>query len=312
MKTIKICLAFIVISAITFFTIRSLVTSSEVEKTSLIQNPFIELVVKKIDLISTLPDSKFNKDVYNEASYFIEEYLKPHPPQYPYGRLGESQSDNDQWKKILTSNLYSAYADKFIKQAFYVFNGSQWKSDDLILIRNEFQILRKSPFLAKHSLVDNRFAEIQTIFAKYDEINNFITSCKYFYYPGTGSALANQFPIDQVRGKIEREKKYRIGHLENSHVNNCLRLHNELKEIPQTLFYKHVFYLDEKIKYWSGVYSKYNSQQAYSNSVYTPVKNEINALEKEMYNSPDFDSEYTNLMNKWDADATKAYKYFNN
>ena len=68
---------------IALFTIQSIIKSTDVEKTSTVQNPFIDLIVKQIESISALPDNKFNKDIYNETIYLIDEYYKPHPPQHP-------------------------------------------------------------------------------------------------------------------------------------------------------------------------------------------------------------------------------------
>jgi len=97
--------------------------------------------------------------------------------------------------------------------------------------------------------------------------------------------------------------------LENELVNNCTKLHNGLKEIPQYLFSAQVDYLEHKINNWSGLYSNYNSQSDYSNNLYKPLKAEIEALDNDIYNVSNFDSEYNRLLQKWSDDNTKAYKH---
>jgi hypothetical protein len=313
MKGLKISLTIIVVAAIAFFVIRSLVGIGKPGEISLPKNQFTERVEQEIDSLGNLPDSKFCKDAYDNIKSLIDNFYKPHPPQYPYGRLGNTQIENDQRKENFTKELYSAYADKFIRQAFYVFRGSEWKNEDLQFIRSEYQTLQKSKLLERGSPVDRKFMEIQTIFSKYDEINNFISTNKSFSYSSYG--LSNRFPISDVRGRIARAATYRNNRLENEHVNNCTRLHDGLKEIPQSLFRAHVRYLDNKISQWSGLYSNYNSQNDYNNNLGRPIQNEIDALTKDIYNVTNlnnvanFDSEHKRLSDKWNVDKRAAYEY---
>ena len=121
--------------------------------------------------------------------------------------------------------------------------------------------------------------------------------------------FCKDFYIEVVYHINEFYKQNRFGsnQLENEFVNNCARLHNGLKEIPQSLFSAQVKYLDSKINSWSGLYSNYNSQSDYSNNLYKPLKFEIEALDNDIYNVSNFDSEYERLLQKWSADNTKAF-----
>ncbi len=307
MKAIKIGLAVIVVAAIAFFVIRAQVNPNKVKRVSLPKNQFTELIEKEIISLGKLPDSRFCKDAYNNIMFLIDDYYKPHPPQYPYGRLGNSQSENDQWKENLTKNLFAIYVDKFILQAFFEFNCSEWKIEDLNFIRSEYQTLRKSKLLDKGTPVDNKLAEIETIFRKYDEIVGFITTCKGFSY--TAPTFNDHFPTADVQNKISRAATYETNHLENGYVNHCARLHDGLNEIPQALFRANVKYLENKINLWSNLYSNYNSQSDYANNLYKPLKSEIDALYNTTYNVANFESEYARLSNKWSADNAKAYTY---
>jgi hypothetical protein len=302
MKAVKISLAVIVVAVIVFFVIRSLVTTGEVEQIDLLQNQFTKRIEQEIESLGHLPDNKFCKDFYNEVGYHISDYHKQ-------GRLSNNPSENNQWRENLSKELYSAYAGKFIRQAFYVFRGSEWDIDALNFIRSEYPTLQKSALLERGSVVDKEFAKFQTIFDKYDEITGFISSCKEFSYPDDN--LSDRFPVADVVSKISRAAIYRNNHLGNEYVNNCTRLHDGLKEVPQTLFRAHVGYLDDKINEWSGMYSNYSSQIDYANNLYRPLKSEIDALDNDIYNVANsyFDSEYNRLSKKWSDDNTKAYNY---
>jgi hypothetical protein len=300
MKALKIILAVIVVAAIAFFVRQSLVTIDATGKISLPENQFTKRLEQEIDSLGKLPNSKFCNDFYREISYHIDSY-------YDENRLGATPSENEQWKENLSKNLYSVYVGKFIRQAFYVFRHSEWKIENLNFIRDEYQTLRKSKLLEKGSPADEKFKEIQTVFSKYDEIVGFITACKGFSY--SADDLSDRFPIAGVKAKISQAAKYLNNHLENKHVNHCTRLHNGLKEIPQILFRTHTRYLDNKINRWSDLYHNYNSQSDYANNLYKPLKNEIEALDNNIYNVANFDKEYNKLLDKWSADNTKAYNY---
>jgi hypothetical protein len=307
MKVIKISIALVVIVVIALYIIRSLVIINKPIGISLPKNQFVERIEKGIDSVGKLPDSKFCKDTYDNVMFLIDDYYKPHPPQYPYGRLGNTQLENNQWKENLTKNLYSAYADKFIRQAFYVFRNKEWKIEDMQFIRIEFQTLRKSKLLEKGSPVDKKFMEIQTVISKYDEIAGFISACNGFSY--SNYSLKDRFPIPDVQSKISRAETYLNNGLGNIYVNNCTLLHDGLKRIPKTLFRAHIHYLDNKVSQWSNMYSNYQSQSDYVNNLNQPLKIEIELLDNDIYKVDNFDSEYNKLLDKWSADNIKAYTY---
>lgn len=271
-------------------------------------NQFIKRIVNEIDSLGKLPDSKFCREFYKEIEYHINDYYKHDPPTYPFGRLGNNQMENDQWKENLSKNLYNAYSEKFIKQAFYVFRGSEWKNENLTIIRSEYQTLRKSNLLEKGSPVDREFTKIQTVLGKYDEIAGFISASNGFSY--SGNTLSEHFPVSDVKDKISRAADYAKNNLENEYVKNCTRLLDGLKEVPQALFRAHVRYLDSKIEQWSGLFSNYNSQRDYANNLFTPLKNEIEALDNNIYKADNFDGEYNRLNDKLNADSQKAFEYF--
>jgi len=300
MRSLKFTLALIVVATIgagIFFWIQ---TIKEPEKVKAPESAFTKKVEGEIERLKVKPDNKFCRDYYNEVAYHINEF-------YKQNRLGKNQSENDLWKENLESNLYSAYAEKFIKQAKTVFRGSEWKPEDLKFIQAEKNELKKSKLLVAGSPVDRDFTTIQTALNMYNEIVSFISSCKGYCCSKTG--MLDHFPIAEVKNNIQRAASLRSHHLENEYVNNCFRLHYGLKEIPSMLFSVHVRYLDTKIDYWSNMWCNYSSHKDYSNNLNIPLKNEINDLSNStIYSVINVDGECTRLFNKWSADNQKAYK----
>lgn len=266
------------------------------------KNQFILKIEEEIHELSRLPENEFAKEQYSEINYLIGEYHKE-------GRLGKNPLENDQEKENLSKRLYSTYADKFINQAFYVFNRSNWEFKNLTFIRNEINVLQSSLLLEANSPVNQKFTEIQRIFMKYDEIVKLISVSKSFSFSDTD--LTSRFPIEDVNEKLSQVKSYQLNRLGNSYVNNCSRLHSELNEVSEVLFRANTRYLDNKIDAWSGMYTNYNSQKTYADNLYMQLASEIEELDNDIYKSSNFDFEYSRLKRKWQADAQKAYEHFN-
>ncbi len=308
MKTLKISLAIIVIAAIGTSILFWISVPKEPDKVNATENKFTQKIMEEIEQIKTMPDSKFCKNFYKEVAYHINDFYKDSTPQFPYGRFGNSQSENNRWKENLESNLYFAYVEKFIQQAKAVFRTSEWQPNDLKFIQAEKNELKKSKFLLVDSPLDKEFIRIQTILNKYNNIVSFVSSCKGYIY--TNTDLNAHFPIADVHSKILRAASLRNNQLENDFVNNCSQLHDDLKEITQYLFGAHVRYLDDKISNRSGMYSYYKSQSEYANFFYKPLKAQVDELNKDIYNVFNFESEYNRLIKKLDSDSQSAYTYF--
>jgi len=271
-------------------------------------NQFTAKIEQEIEQLKAKPNNQFCKDVY--ISILAE--IKTFHSQKKFGEKmdmsGKKTIDelaNDQWKENLEKYLYAAYAEKFIEQAKTIFRGSAWSPEDLKFIQVEKDELKKSELLIIGSPVDKEFTTIQTALNKYHEIVGFISSCNGFSYSGT--ALSDRFPIADVQSKIQRAASLRSKRLGNEFVNNCTRLHNGLKEIPQALFKKHTAYLDNKISYWSNMWCNYNSHSDYSNNLNRPLRNEINDLSNSTVYDLNVDDECNRLFNRWSADNQKAY-----
>ena len=112
------------------------------------ENLYVQEIQRKIESLKKLPENVFCLECYKKVQDAIKEF-------HANGSLGlipvkdgnifkelEDKGLNDQWKEILSKNLYSAYAPKFVQQAMFVFNHSEWKETDLHIIRTEVKNLK--------------------------------------------------------------------------------------------------------------------------------------------------------------------------
>jgi hypothetical protein len=310
MKTLKISLAVVVLAAIGVFVWLAM-KPAKCEKCGKPLKECIcldgkdntkdpaKVIGQKINDLQNKPNNKFCKKEYDEIKYDIAE-------TYKKSQLGIG-AENEKQNKSLSQKLFREYSKKFIEQALYVFDHNEWKIEDLDSIAIETARLQKDLNHTTDDAFEQEFKKLQQIRNKYDEIVGFISSCKGFSYSGTD--LKDRFPIADVQSKISRATNLRNNSLENKYVNHCTRLHEGLKEIPQALFSAHVKYLDNKINYWSNMYPNYGSYNNYLTLLYKPMRNEIEALNNDIYNVSNFDND--KLLKKWSADNTNAdsHKY---
>lgn len=302
MKTIKIILAIAAVAVIGFLVWKWFVKLEEPVEPIPPTNQYTVRVLREIDSLRKARTDVFCKKFYEDIQYRIDDYHKQ-------GFLADNTEHNNQWQKILSKNLYSAYAPKFVEQALYVFNGSEWKIENLSFIRKELNILQNSAYLEQGSAFENSFKNIRTILSKYDEIAGFIASSSYLSY---SNGIDDLFPIHDASAKIQQSKTHLSNGLGNRYVYNCTRLKDGLREIPQKLFNKHVGYLRSKIQLNSGKYSDYASQSNYSAVIYTPLSNQINSLNNDIYgvSESSFDSSFRSLEELLNTDNRNANNYF--
>lgn len=307
MKKVKITLALVVVFAIIIATIRGCISVGTSGTIQLSKNKFTSRIEEKIESLKLLQEDSFCKELYEEIKYYIED-------DFSNNRFGGNQSENDQWKKNLSTQLYSAYSEKFIQQAFYVFGGSEWDIKKLNFIRSEYQVLQKEGYLTgmleKNSNPDIKLNEIKTIVNKYDEITGFLNSCKSFSFKSHVD-LNEEFPISLIQIKIIRSKVYLKNKLDNYYVKNCERLKKDLNNVTQVLFNAHVKYLDYKISHWSGIYDSFSTQKECSDNLFTPLKNEIEKLYNDIYKGINIDMEYNKLEYKLNEESSADYRYHN-
>ena len=304
MKIVKIILPVAVIAILGFFIWKWLVVIDPPKEITPPINPFTAKIESEIDSLKQMPTNVFCQKYYANIQYRINDYQKN-------GFLGKSDNDNNQWQEILSKNLYSAYAPKFVEQAKFVFSNSEWENEDLLFIRSEVVTLNSSPFLDASSPVAKSFNSISSILAKYDEINGFISSCNGFSH--YNYALENSFP--DVSEMIQESRAYLTNNLNNPYlyiVLNNLRIKDRLEEVPKNLFDKHINYLQRKINRHGGRHTEFDYQSGYSRIIYTPLRNQTDELSNETYPVSDnsFDIEYNSLDNLLKTYNRKATDYF--
>jgi len=178
----------------------------------------------------------------------------------------------------------------------------------LKFIRSEAGTLQSSVYLDTKSTVAKSFENIRSILAKYDEIERFISTCNNFSYSHFG--IGDRFP--DVSANIKKSRDYLAKNLENTYVNNCTRLKNSLREIPQKFFDKHISYLRTKIAQHANRYKEIEFQPEYFNTIYTPLRNQIDALSNNIYGiiNDDFNRGYNELDNMLRDFNRQATDYF--
>jgi hypothetical protein len=299
MKTLKITLAIAAISTIGFFLIKWIVNIDTAANAKPPKNQYTDEIQVNIDSIEKLPVNAFCVERFTEIQSEINQYysngLLGITPYQENGIWKDRKDDNhnDQWNNILSKNLYTAYTNKFIDQAMLVFNNIEWKVDDIKIIKLESTRLRGSSYLESNSPYAKSLNNINDILAKYDEINLFISNCNGSV--PNNFVLNNNFP--DLSDKINRSRNYISNKLDNKYVNNCLRLKIGLEDIPLKLFDEHFRYLWKKTNDNAWKYRSYSTQADYASNISTPLRNQIDAIDNDIYKIDDavFNNRYYRL-----------------
>jgi len=262
--------------------------------------PLVPNIENEIQQLANLSNDRFCKSEYEKIQFHIQEY-------HNLGKLGKTATENNEWKNNLEVLLFAAYTDKFIKQADFIFIGSKWDISDLKFIQSETVRLSTSAFYVEDSQRALELTKIQFVLNKYNEISGFIAQCRNFKF--TTNDLGVTFPITEVIRMINQAKALRQTQLQNPKVNNCVRLHQELKDIHRIFFLAHINYLKNKIDHWSGKYITYESQRKYNEDLYKPIMAELEAINNNIYGVSNFDSEHEALVKLWKSDGVNAMQH---
>lgn len=305
MKIIKIILPIAVIVLIVFFVWNSLLKPDvpvEIPPTGTDNEVILEYIKNDIDSLSRFPVDQFCQAFYNDVQSSINQF-------HDESLFSTNETANNQWKEILSKNLFTTYALKFIDQSMNVFSGSEWKSNDLSFIRNEVNVLKESPYIDATSSVASKFKEINDVLKKYDEIIGFIASCNSFSYNNYG--IYDIFP--DVSEKINKSQSYLNNNLENEYVNNCTKLKDGLRAIPRMYYEKHINFLKNKIIKNSNRYKEFKSQPIYADEIFRPLRGQLYAVSRDMYKVISYEehsSNFSNLEKLLDSDSINATEYF--
>jgi hypothetical protein len=306
MKIVKITLAVLVTAAIAVALIWGFMSVSDSGEIQTAENQFTKKIKLKIDSLKIMPASSFCEKNYKEIKFYIED-------DYSNNRLGSNRSDNDAMKKSLINQLYAAYTDKFFEQAFYIFNGSDWDEKKLKFVRAEYQALQKEGMemglLEESSTAYKTFNVIRNIFAKYDELNNFVATC-HTYSNNISNNMLIEFPISDVDSLIKQSNLYLANDLENIFVKNCIPARRSLMSVPDDFLKAHNAFLENKIDAAKGMYTKCNNYTHWSNIVYDPLNEEITKISNPMYNLDDANAFEQELLRKSALEEVPAYRFF--
>lgn len=304
MKAIKIILALVVTAVITFFVFKFIVDPPDPPLITPPINQFTERIKQEVD---SMQNSEYEslysaKEFYTDIQFRIDDY---HKSMF----FGSNQTDNDEWRDILSKDLYSTYAPKFIVQAYKVFRGSEWERKDRDYISREVSTLQSSIYLTEGNDA-TQLKNIRVVLNKFNEIASFIRNSNNISY-----STYSSFPINDVKEKIDKASNYKNELATNNgakaeyYVKNSNYINKGLDSVPRKLFEKHVSYLNNKIANHSIDYEKYDSQQKFNKEIFNPINEELKKLKDEMYNF-DIRIEYNYLENKLNDIDLEAYKYF--
>lgn len=305
MNPLKIAIAAIFFALLAFLLIKWSGFSFNPGEVSPPTNQFVAAIEKELKSLESSPSSAQCKNTYQTIKYMID-------TDHKGGNLGTNAKDNDNWKEFLSKDLYSIYSPKVAEFPMKVFGGSDWPAQDIAFIRSEVSLLLRSPFLEQNSNVDNDFKRVSIILNKYDEINNFLSGCLGFSL--SYSNIPEEYPLSDALNRITQAKSYLANDLENSYVNNCVRLKEGLSNVSLILFQKHVAYLESKIQSNTGRYNQYSYQSDYMNTIYNPIQKQIEQLDENPYNVPYevFEANTDRLKQMLQNDNNNAYDYFAN
>lgn len=259
MNKTKIILIVLALSGLGFLAYTLINQKTEdVEEVTLTDNKFINEINKRIDEIKNSEKNYFSKEQYAEIIYLINEYEK-------------NNKISTQWSSNLRKKLEYVYFDKFIKEANYVFNQSNWSSSDIKFIREETSRLVKSEFLQETSGLN----PIQRVLKEYDEIKAFLARAKSFSHSNSVSSMNQKFDNKTVGDYINESKaKAKTSSL----VKNNQDLIKNLKNIQSWMYQKHLNFFEAKLnKAKSEGYSKYDEDyNRFYNGVCQPMFEDIN------------------------------------
>ena len=304
MKAIKIILAIVVIALLCFFSCEMCknrpIPSGD---TAFTPNLFQQTIKDSLISLGNNPTDNFCSEFYQELGSQIELYSSQQ-------LFNTNVNSNNEIAEDLRRNLYSVYAEKFVKQAMRVFAKSSWSSSELNFIKGELETLKTSAYLdPSGSAASAQFHTINEILAKYYQIVNF--NNHWMNYKCNNYDLSAGFP--DLSSPIKQSKAYLNTNMGNSYVNNCTKLKNTLVRIPKTLYNKHVKYLKIKIEKNAGRFTEFESQPQYVTDIYEPLQAQVNSLDGNVYGIgwEIEDKDKANLINDvLDGFTTELSEYF--
>ncbi|MBQ2187581.1 MAG: hypothetical protein II401_03345 [Bacteroidales bacterium] len=305
-KTIKIVLATIAVAVVCYLIVifvGNKIKGDGIKKPSFAQTYFTEKLDRRIDSLKNMQNDRFCRDLYNLINSDIDYYDKENV-------LDPAVPSNDSlvaayYKKV----TLVAYGNKFYNQAYYIFKNTNWNEKDIDFIRSENDELSSSKYLEPRSPLSNKFDDIKSVLQEYDDLWKFVNECTYLYQ---NYSIDHKYDQNKDAATIAQSADYLKGNINHKEILNCTNLKIRLEKVNDALFVRHYTYLKRKIGHWSDKYNQYESQPAYSNSLYTPLIQQINAFDNLVYHVDQsaFTNKHNELKELENKDNTRAYYYY--
>lgn len=306
MKALKIGIVIAVLGGIGYYIWQSLAITEEKPVIIEADNQFVEKIEKEIKTLSEMPTGEFCGDFYKNIQFRIDDWSKQK-------HFGVNDKENEHWQDVLSRDLYSAYAPKFILQTFVVFSRSDWEISKREFIANEANKLLQSAYLDQSNSVRIKLEEIKTILRKYNEVQSFIFNLNSYLD-------SSPFEIETSKKWLDDVNNLKRNNLGNTYVNNCSHFHEALNSAPQKAYSKHLNFVRSRASAKSGAYknSIYTgetwAQKAadYRDKIYDPIMEDITFLQNNantLYGVSAF-SDLNNVKSRWDNELVNAIQYF--
>lgn len=308
MKFIKFLLVIVVLVPIGYFVFISIEREKSLQIEPIVfkeSDKNVEDIRREISSLRNLSSERISTLSFESIQNKIDENHKAK-------LFSQKERDNDNYRLNLSKDLFSAYALHFVEYCRRKFKSGTCLDSDFRQIQSEALKLSRSTYLEKGAELDVELKTIQATVSKYFEIRNFINSCNNYSFIYYGMDII--YPVDEDLVKVERARAYIDKKMENVFLNNCANLKSMVSEIPVNLFNAHFEYLNNKIQKNLNRFNEFKYQSEYSNSVYSPLKRQIDLLYADAYNmrEEDIDFKYQQLEILLNTDNKKAIEYFRN
>jgi len=306
MKRFKIIFITSAISIMIYFSYVNFFTGADLPDPTGPEHSKFDFLENEIELLKNSSENTFSVSLLNTIKFKIDIF-------YNNPKFSNNATVNNNWRNYFIKKLFIVYANKFLKQAEFIFNNSTWSTNDILTIRTELQRILSTHYFIQGTPIHNSLLKINNTLTKYDEINNFINSCLSYNPSLTLDPLVDPFPINEIKNKLLRVRSLQNNRLENKFVNNCERLHNQLNAIHNNYLLMHFNFLRTKFNEDGNQQYIENetTQRSYNIKYLTPDQNALNEFNYELYQVNDYQSKREVLYRILQENDSRSHNHFN-
>lgn len=258
-------------------------------------NSFVKEINAKISNLGSKPSTAFCVESYRAIKLDIDGYALA-------GKIDKL------WKENLLKNLEFTYTPLFVKQTYYVFNGTSWESAKIAVISIELRRLMSSIYL------DNKLdlKQIQSVLNEYNKVNSFLNKAHAFARDVSVSSFKDQFDTSSATTLVVESKKLSK---EKGYVRNCKRFNVELASISKMMYDKHLNFLKSKVTFCTGKFNTLESYLTYNEIIYKPIFQEFETFKDTAFSYysvsiTDSQQDISSLITLISNDGWSARAYF--